>query len=44
MKKVLVMVVLAFITTALGQPTPQTQPGQQPGTPTNQKVIKDPAE
>src|SRR5215471_18797954 len=41
MKKV---VVLAFITTALGQPTPQTQPGQQPGTPTSQKVIKDPAE
>src|SRR5215831_9713804 len=45
MKKVLAMVVLALITSALGlQPTPQTQPGQQPGTPTSQKVIKDPAE
>jgi len=45
MKKVLVTVVLAFITTALGQqPTTQTQPGQQPGSPASQKVIKDPAE
>jgi tetratricopeptide (TPR) repeat protein len=52
MKKVCLMVVLALVATAIAQqPTQPAQPGQstQPGqsqgnVPTNQKVIKDPAE
>lgn len=52
MKKVLLTVVLALTATAIAQqptqptqPTQPAQPGQQPGgVPTNQKVIKDPAE